>query len=58
MKRIDYICSSVNCPMKEDCLRYLYYIGKNSEKIYYNYEYTCNEFNGFPDYIHVNKIER
>lgn len=42
-------CTSVNCPMRDTCYR-----NRNEPKdnqSCYNFEYTCNKFSGFDDYI-------
>lgn len=41
--------SSINCPMQESCYR----VKAMPEKLqsWSNYEYSCNEDNGFENYI-------
>lgn len=44
------MCSSINCPMREICYR----VKAMPEKLQSwsnNYEYSCNEDNGFENYI-------
>ena len=43
------MCSTNNCPMRASCYRV-----KAKDDVYQswaNFEYTCNENNGYPDYI-------
>ena len=46
------MCSSNNCPIRASCYR----TKANSDKWqnWCNFEYTCNENNGFSDYIPIN----
>lgn len=46
-------CSSITCPIQKNCYRHEASI--SSMQSYCNYEYTCNEENGFCNFI---KMER
>lgn len=43
------MCSSINCPEKNNCYRQTKEISKS--QAWYNYELSCSEFTGFPDFI-------
>ena len=43
------MCSSKYCPMRATCYRSRAQASKYQS--WYDFEYTCNEYNGFPDYI-------
>lgn len=43
------MCTSIECPMKEECYRAV--PGNDDRQGCYNYEYTCNEYSGFSDFI-------
>ena len=47
------MCTSGNCPMREECYR----VRAKPEKhqSWSNFEYTCNENSGFEDFIHYIK---
>ena len=45
------MCSSGNCEMREKCYRVRAKPGKYQS--WSNFEYTCNENNGFEDFIPV-----
>lgn len=45
-------CTSEHCPMKDSCYRSQ--PKENDNQTCYNYEYTCNEYNGFCSYIQTN----
>lgn len=47
------ICTSKNCPERYNCYRYKSKLDKNSNM--WNFEYTCNENNGFEYYIKADK---
>lgn len=48
MKNI-IMCVSENCPVRKDCYRYK--IKPNKLQSSFNFEYTCNAYNGFCEYI-------
>lgn len=49
------MCSSINCPERDNCYRA---IAKSSKwQSWSNFEYTCNENNGFEDFIKREKIK-
>ena len=53
------MCSSQACPMKYECYRKMAI--PNKFQSFSNFEYTCNEQNGFKDYIAIldnNKITK
>lgn len=45
-------CTTYNCPMKHKCKR-AEFIEENDDDYveFYNFEYTCNEFSGFEDFV-------
>lgn len=43
------MCSSKNCPMRATCYRSRAQASKYQSR--YDFEYICNEYSGFPDYI-------
>lgn len=43
------MCTSINCPVRASCYRKSKKASENQR--YYNFEYTCNENNGFADYM-------
>lgn len=47
------MCLSDNCPMRDSCYRVQAKPGQYQS--WCNFEYTCNEDNGFCDYIKLNK---
>ena len=49
------MCTSENCPYKDKCYRV---VAKPVEdQSWSNFEYTCNENNGFEDFIPVKHFE-
>lgn len=49
------MCSTNNCPMRASCYRV-----KAKDDVYQswaNFEYTCNENNGYPDYVALKNEE-
>ena len=42
------MCSSINCPVRGTCYRTK---AESEMQSWYNFEYVCNENNGFADYI-------
>ncbi len=47
------MCTSENCPMRDRCYRVQ---GTPSTyQSWCNFEYSCNEDNGFNDYINISK---
>ena len=43
------MCTSIECPMKEECYRA---VAENDDRQEcFNYEYTCNELSGFCDFV-------
>lgn len=49
------MCSTNNCPIKNDCYRAR--ATASEHQSWSNFEYTCNENNGYPDFILV-KIKK
>lgn len=45
------MCSSENCPMWDMCYRTQ--VKPNKHQSWSNFEYVCNEDNGFCDYIPI-----
>lgn len=43
------MCTSENCPMRKECYRIQ--ANPNTHQIWSNFEYVCNENNGFSDFI-------
>lgn len=44
-------CTSIKCPVKEVCCRAI--SDNDSCQTRFNYEYTCNDYTGFPDYVSI-----
>lgn len=42
-------CTSTECPMIEDCYRSVSDNDNCQDR--FNYEYTCNEYSGFNDFV-------
>ena len=42
-------CSSNNCPIRASCYRVK--ANNSTNQSWINFEYTCNEYNGYPNYI-------
>ena len=49
------MCSTNNCPIKNDCNRTR--ATASEHQSWSNFEYTCNENNGYPDFILVKDNE-
>ena len=42
-------CTSAECPMREECYRVVSDNDNCQDR--FNYEYTCNEYSGFSDFV-------
>lgn len=51
------MCTSGHCPMRKSCLRARGEPNKIRQS-YANFEYTCNENDGFSNYIKYEKTKR
>ena len=49
------MCSSENCPMRYKCYRAQ--SKANEYQSWSNFEYTCNENNGFEDFIAIKEMK-
>lgn len=49
------MCSSENCPMRYECYRSQSETNKHHS--WSNFEYTCNENNGFEDFIAIKEMK-
>lgn len=47
------MCSSQNCPMRDECYRVQAKIDEYQD--WNNFEYTCNENSGFDNFIRTTK---
>lgn len=47
------VCTSEHCEYKEKCKRANPDYSKYNSRVFYNFEYTCNENSGFCDYISI-----
>lgn len=48
------MCTSNNCPMRASCYRIKAKADEYAQS-WSNFEYTCNENSGYPDYISIVK---
>lgn len=49
-------CTSIKCPVKEVCYRSI--SDNDNCQARFNYEYTCNDYTGFPDYVSIKIHEK
>lgn len=49
-------CTSIKCPVKEVCCRAI--SDNDNCQARFNYEYTCNDYTGFPDYVSIKIHEK